>query len=506
MSGPGEQQGGEAVTGGGESLLALARRLVRRRFWNLVLAQASWVVALALSAFILLLVAGAAVLEGVWLAAVVTTALAWGAFRVARNRPAPYAVLQEVDRRLGLKDTLSSAYYFQRLAPGEQPSDGARRVLFAQAEKLAGELDAARAVPIKAPRRAWIVGCLLAMAGGLFGLRYGVTGRLDLRPPLAAAFLPRPSNDGQGEPRLLRDPISEGVRRMLRQVGLIADPATQSLQARSAAPLSDGGQSAELAAVPPRPDLSRPVPASASEEGAEGDGENGESTGLAAGPDGTQPGDGNNSKQPWAESNSDLLEKFREALASLLSQLKPRTNSGDGMPVETPGGATESARTGKASEKGGQGPGRQSQGQGNTEAEGAEESGEAERAQGASGKSGGRDADLQAAREGRSGIGKEDGRKDTREAEQLAAMGKLSELIGRRQANLTGEVTVEVASGSQKLRTPYSDREARHTEAGGVVHRDEVPLILRDYVQRYLELVRKTPAAEHGESAAGRQP
>lgn len=497
-----EERQDEEASAGGEHLLALGRRLVRRRLWNLVLAQAARVTAVVLCGLIALLIAGAAVLEAAWLVVVAAAALAWGIVAAIRHRPAPYVVLQEVDRRLGLRDTLSSAYYFRFLAPAEQPYRATRSALFAQAERLASDIDAARAVPIRAPRRVWVLGCLLAMAGALFGLRYGVTGSLDLRPPLAAALWPRTPQDDPGEPRLLRDPISEGVRRTLRQVGLVSDTFPEDTR-RSASP-SDGGHPAELAAAPYRPDLSRPVPVSASEEGFEGDGEHEEASGFSSVSEGSQSGEGASSRQPWDDGHSDLLEKFREALASLLSQLKPRSSSGEGMPVENAGGATESARTGKGSEKGGQGPGRPSQGQGNAAAEAAEESGEAERAQGATGKSGGRDDDLQAAREGRSGIGKEDGRKDTREAEQLAAMGKLTELIGRRQANLTGEVTVEVASGSQKLRTPYSEREARHVEAGGVVHRDEVPLIFRDYVQRYLELVRKAPEPEH--SAEGRQP
>lgn len=506
MSGCADQRCGEGVAGDGEFLPALIRRLVRRRFLNLALAEATRVCALALCAFIVLLAAGAAVLEGAWLAAVFAATLAWSAVRVARNRPAPYAVLQEADRRLGLKDTLSSAYYFRWLAPGEQRFAGARRVLFAQAEKLAREVDAARAVPIRAPRRAWMLGCLLAMAGGLFALRYGITGSLDLRPPLVAVMLPRPDREGPGETRSFRDPISEGVRQMLRQAGLIADPGTQSGRARSQAPPAGSAHYAELSAAASRPDLSRPVPTSFSEEGVEGDGDPSEAAGISAGGEGAQAGEGSSPRSPWAEANNDLFEKFREALASLLSQLKPRSASGDGLQVENPGSATESARSGRSAEKGGPGPGRLSQGEGNAEAEGAEDSGETERAQGASGKSGGRDAELEAAREGRSGIGREDGRKDTREAEQLAAMGKLSELIGRRQANLTGEATVEVTSGSQKLRTPYSEREARHVEAGGIVHRDEVPLIFRDYVQRYLETVRRAPPPAASESSATPQP
>ena len=96
----------------------------------------------------------------------------------------------------------------------------------------------------------------------------------------------------------------------------------------------------------------------------------------------------------------------------------------------------------------------------------------------------------------RSGIGKEDGSKELREAEQLAAMGKISEILGKRAQNVTGEFTVEVASSHNQLRTAYSRRSARHADAGGEIHRDEIPLIYQHYVQRYFEEVRKEAAAQ----------
>ncbi len=506
MTESGEQRGGGGAAGGCESLAALTRRLVRRSLLNIALTEAARAAALSLGALICVLVAGAPVLDGPWVPAILGAAAVLGAVGLARHRPRPYSVLQEVDRRLGLKDTLSTAFYFRWMAGDALESTAAHRRLFTQAEELACKVEPVRAVPIRPPRRLWVLACLLAMAGGLFGLRFGAKGRLDLRPPLVGALSPRQAEQGAGEPRVSGDPISQGVRRLLSQVGLIAEPGVESLRAGNQAWSAESGRLGDAAAAPPRPALSRPVPAAASEESLEAGGDEGDGAGISTGQQGAQSGESANAQQPWADSNSDLLEKFREALASLLSQLKPRSSSGDGMQVESRGDASESGHSGRASEKGSPGPGRQARGEGNPEAEGAQESGETESAQGASGKSGDREADVQAAREGRSGIGREDGRKDTREAEQLAAMGKLSELIGRRQANLTGEVTIEVASGSQKLRTPYSEREARHAEAGGIVHRDEVPLVFRDYVQRYLELVRKAPASTASSGAPERQP
>ena len=99
--------------------------------------------------------------------------------------------------------------------------------------------------------------------------------------------------------------------------------------------------------------------------------------------------------------------------------------------------------------------------------------------------------DDQASKQPGSGIGKQDGSKDVKLAEQMAAMGKISEIIGKRSANITGEMTIEVQSGKQQLRTPYSASNATHAEAGGEINRDEVPVVYQPYVQQYFEQMRK---------------
>lgn len=88
-------------------------------------------------------------------------------------------------------------------------------------------------------------------------------------------------------------------------------------------------------------------------------------------------------------------------------------------------------------------------------------------------------------------MGKADGDKAIRDAEQQQAMGKISELFGKRAQNITGEVMVEVSGGKQQLRTQYSKSSAAHAEGGGEIHRDEVPLHQQHYVQQYFEEVRK---------------
>jgi len=58
---------------------------------------------------------------------------------------------------------------------------------------------------------------------------------------------------------------------------------------------------------------------------------------------------------------------------------------------------------------------------------------------------------------------------------------------------LTGEMTVEVPSGKQQLKTAYTRKHAVHGDTGGELSREEIPLHLQPYVQRYFDEIRKVP-------------
>jgi hypothetical protein len=95
-----------------------------------------------------------------------------------------------------------------------------------------------------------------------------------------------------------------------------------------------------------------------------------------------------------------------------------------------------------------------------------------------------------------SGAGNRDGSKDMKLAEQLAAMGKISEIIGKRSQNVTGEASIDVQSTSQQLRTGYQDRRSDHAQTGAEINRDEIPVALESYVTQYFEQVRKQAPAK----------
>ena len=146
----------------------------------------------------------------------------------------------------------------------------------------------------------------------------------------------------------------------------------------------------------------------------------------------------------------------------------------------------------QASKQGMQAKGQQSgEQQQSSNQPGDQDSQESDPSQAAQGKPGDRNSSQAANQENKSGMGKQDGDKDVKLAEQMAAMGKLSEIIGKRNEKLQGEVMLEVNSSKQALRTQYSQRNARHAESGAEIHRDEVPLVYQPYVQQYFEEVRK---------------
>jgi hypothetical protein len=82
-------------------------------------------------------------------------------------------------------------------------------------------------------------------------------------------------------------------------------------------------------------------------------------------------------------------------------------------------------------------------------------------------------------------------------------MGKISEILGKRSANISGEATVEVQSTSQQLHTPYAQKGAQHTQGGAEISRDEVPVSLQPYVQQYFEQLRKQESQAPAPAPAG---
>ena len=190
--------------------------------------------------------------------------------------------------------------------------------------------------------------------------------------------------------------------------------------------------------------------------------------------------------------NNSILNKMKDAMQNLLSRMKPQGNAGSQQQQMA---GDQSKQQGKGQQNGGkQQAGKDGQPQNSGQQGDAQEGQAGEQAQNAQdpqSKGTGKSDSKQASKQPGSGIGSQDGDKNIKQAEQLAAMGKLSEIFGKRSANITGEATVEVRNTVQQLHTPYAQRGVQDSQGGAEINRDEVPVALQTYVEQYFEQVRK---------------
>jgi hypothetical protein len=496
---------------------AVIRRARRRYMANELVAQGAYAASAGMAGVIVLLIAGTQILDWRLLLAISAATLALGAYRTLRRVPSPYVIAQLVDRRLLLADALSTAWFF---AGSDRPvavamRDGQR----AQAERAAENADLERAVPFAMPRAVYALAVLGLVASSLFALRYGISRTLDLRAPLARILMENFGALPEKEAALRKDPravkpdtpkpiglsLPEGDPNSPPQLDPAPESALDTVDVPDVVndPLKQKDSKAKSESI-----------GTQKAEGEQGDADStdgleaasGES--LSEGPEGAskagQKGAPSDSRSSPANSdqNSSLMAKLRDAMSSLLSKMHPQNGSGSHQQASAGQNAQKAGTQRSAQRQNG------ASGESQPQQNGAQQSAEADSqmdaegkdGQNAQAKGGGHSADQQAANQPGSGIGRQDGNKDTKLAEQLAAMGKISEIIGKRSANLTGEITVEVPSSQQQLHTPYSQTNVTHADAGGDISRDEVPVIFQQYVQQYFEQLRKQPPVRKGDT------
>lgn len=479
-------------------LTSLVEAARRRAMANVALRAGLIALAAALAVFVVLLLVGTQVLDWYWPVLVFGGALPWGGWRFRREVPTAYAAAQRIDERLGLHDSISTAFYF--LDPQRAPrSEDLRSRQRKAAEEMAGGIAAKDAMPLMAPR-AWIPCAALAAAAlALFGVRYGMQQSLDLRRPLMA---------WSGETDLKADPVKRaGAAKREPKDPFSPMSVAREEETEQAAALDNAPEDALKPSEVPNVDKAGVTPVQGKDEQGSGDEPESEEEGEEGG--GEEPGSGKpdskseeggapgkdaaksppNQNEP-SESNS-MLDKMRDAFANMMKKLN----------IEQKGDGTQKAST-KGGQKSGQGKAEKSQNaqmqkgkqdqQGGQSMEGQQN--QQQNAQGHSvpGKTGDQSTD-QASNEPKSGMGRQDGAKDVQMAEQQQAMGKLSEIIGQRNANQKGEIMIEVASSkNQQLKTAYSEKKGQQSDTGAEIRRSEVPLDDQTFVQRYFERVRKT--------------
>ena len=488
------------------------RRARHRILASEAMRHAAYSVSAALASLILLLLVGTQILGWAWLLLLPAIALAAGAYATWRSAPSPYQVAQRVDRNLKLADALSTAIFF---APIDQAAraDDMRRAQRSQAERIAAGVDPRRAIPIRMPRALYGTALLTLVAGSLFALRYGLDRRLDLRAPLARIVqekLGYPASRQTARDR--QRPAARDPKRPEEPGFSLDDSQPKSPGELDAAPDSAldtvGVPDVDNKTASSRPDNSK-LAQSTQLEGEQNPSE--EPEGVGANPGDQQSADGRkgpgqgkqgqgDDKQASGNSgeNSSLLGKFRDAMSSLMNRMRQQAGAkGAQQQAGAQNGSQQKSQAGNAGQNGKQG---QQPGDGQqADAKDAQPGDDSQNAQNSKSGSPGESGQQPATKQPGSGIGRQDGSKDVKLAEQLAAMGKISEIIGKRAANVTGEVTVEVENSNRQVRTPYAQSDAHHAQAGGEINRDEVPVALQAYVQQYFEQVRKQAARKPAE-------
>jgi len=475
-------------------LLLSARR---RRIAQLILDQGAGALALAMVAFILLLLLGTQVLDWYWPVAVFLLSLLIGVWRTRDRFPSPYQVLQQVDERMRLHDALSTSWFFDEVADPSRSREAVRAAQRQRSEELARTIDVEKAVPFTMPRSAYAAIAAVAVAGSLFAIRYGIRQDLDLRAPVSQALIeffrpseemvraweepPPPSPAGRPSeepppPRERREGEFDRDRNSKLSAVEAPDRPADDLAPNSSRPPEEGGSS---------------------EEGDVADSSDFADANDADSPSGAPPPGDEKERPPDFpdQEDSDLIRKMQDAFANLMNKLKIPPRAGKGR------------RSAKSERESSDGEGQRSEQESAQKADGSPQ-GEGRPSASPDGQQmqqggqqsqlarseGGQESDQPGQQTSRSGAGQQDGAKELKAAEQLAAMGKLQEILGERAKNIKGEVMVEVSSGDQRLRTAYTETEATHRAAGTEIHRDEVPLDLQPYVRRYFEEVRKEAA------------
>jgi len=190
-----------------------------------------------------------------------------------------------------------------------------------------------------------------------------------------------------------------------------------------------------------------------------------------------------------------LMDRMKDAMSSLMAKMSPSNSSQSTRQTSTHNSAAPDADQNQSQ-------GDQSQMQASS-SQNSRSNADAQSKNGQTGRAtemsqlpqsqSARASNREAGNQSKSGVGSQNGTKALKDAEELQAMGKLAEIIGKRSKDVTGEMMVEAPSGQQQLRTAYSDRVGRHSDTGGEINRDEVPLIFQQYVREYMERVHRQP-------------
>jgi hypothetical protein len=369
------------------------------------------------------------------------------------------------------------------------------------AEVAAQSVDVAAAFPFTGGRLWAISGGLAVLAMSLFSVRYLLTESMSLRQSIVPLRL--------SEVLERTDKDSEETKRQ-REQALGSDK-----QGQKTSPKADGDKDAKSAPRDEPPPLAKAdsagagqnpnQPSEASESKEAKDSQNKESKDGAGGnqqksdgKQGDESGKTASSEKPSSDdkanspkSSNGLIDRMKDALASLAAKMRTNEQSkqeqNQKQGEDKKGDSQSASKEQKSASR--QDPNRDSSEQ-QQSSDGQTQGQTQEKTKSGQGKSADQSAEKSNS-DAHSGIGSQDGDKSTKDAEQLKAMGKLAEIIGKRSASATGDVMVENPAGKQQLQTNYSQHLGQHADLGGEINRDEIPLMYQQYIREYMTQVRR---------------
>jgi hypothetical protein len=470
------------------TLGVLLNRARRREVSQLALDVTALATGVLMAGAIVLLLAGTEILNWYWLVLLFGASGAVGVYRLRKTISSRYALAQRIDRRMQLADELSTAFYFDEHPRPDRAAVCERQR--AHAERVAGQVDVRQALPFKRSRFLTPATVLAMAALGLFAIRYLVVGSLDLGPSLVRiaydSFFGNKTYEAENRAKRARlDPLTGQP-----------NPDSPSLENELQPDETlDSGESQEGNGDASDNSKDASKGSNKTPEAGKQDGENdknanndpSDQNGKEQDNKDVNQGSQKDSKDSRAGNNNSLMDKIRDAVADMMNKLKssPEDQQKSEKSQGQPGDQQQKA------DKGQQSKGEQSKNSTSMDQQGQQ--GDEKQSSDASNDK--RASDKSQAQDSKNGIGSQDGEKAIKEAAQLQAMGKITEILGKRSAMVTGEVMVEVGSSKQQLKTPFAPSDAKHAEAGSELHRDEIPLLYQPYVQQYLEEVRKAAPA-----------
>ncbi|HVW11829.1 MAG TPA: hypothetical protein VHC90_24775, partial [Bryobacteraceae bacterium] len=411
-------------------LRQLIRSARRRLLWNEALKQFALSAALAIAGVALLLTLGTRYIEWWVVALFAAIVTVWAATRLRRRLPSEYAAAVWLDEKSGLHDSLSTAHYFSTHGAPDAHTEALLAAQRGQAESMAGNVDVSLAVPFRFPKALYGLVALLLVSTGLVTIRYFYGHTLDLRAPITEVIF---EDQAAKTPAAAKPPHRteqqaelEEARSLLDKLGLGANleqnpdqKLDEALADALRGPETTPGNT-DAAKFDPKMNKGDPIdqaqPKDNSKNG--GAGQAGDRSGQKESSENANSQSGQ-SGQSGEKSEKSLLSRLKEAMDNMINapnQGEKKNNGGGKQPKS-------SSQQADASQQAGQQGDEQNQGQANGEANGATQKSNSP------GQTSGNSPEKQ---EGPAAAGSQDGEKAIRLAEQTKAMGKISELIGKR--------------------------------------------------------------------------